>query len=90
MIQHSKVSELAASGGHTRQQAIARGCRTPRLPLSFSDNNWVCSPVSETPWLESAVESMCLWQTSVSCQCVRMTMIVAIIPLVSPSLEPKT
>ena len=41
------------------------------------DNSWVCSPVSETPWLESAVEAMCLWQTIVSSQCVRMTMIVA-------------
>jgi hypothetical protein len=75
----------AATHGRTQLHAVAE-----RLSISFGDNNWVCSPVSETPWLEPAVEAMCLWQTFVSGQCVRNAMIVANIPLVSPSLEPTT
>ena len=83
----SQVSELAVSGGHTRPHTIAVA---ERLSISFGNTNWVCSPVSETPWLEPAVEAMCLWQTFVSGQCVRNAMIVANIPHVSPSLEPTT
>ena len=37
----------AATHGRTRLHAVAE-----RLSISFGDNNWVCSPVSETPWLE--------------------------------------
>jgi len=75
----------AATHGRTQLHAVAE-----RLSISFGDNDWVCSPVSETPWLEPAVEAMCLWQTFVSGQCVRNAMIVANIPLVSPSLERTT
>ena len=75
----------AATHGRTQLHAVAE-----RLSISFSDNNWVCSPVSETPWLEPNVEAMCLWQTFVSGQCVKNAMIVANIPRVSPSLEPTT
>jgi len=76
------LSLLRQAATHNSKQlhAVAK-----RLFISFSDNNWVCSPVSETPWLESAVEVMYLWQSSVSSQCVRMTMIVVNIPRVSPS-----
>jgi len=74
-----------ATHGRTQLHAVAE-----RLSISFSDNNWVCSPVSETPWLEPDVEAMCLWQTFVSGQCVRRAMIVANIPRVSPSLDPTT
>ena len=81
MIQHLQ----AATHGRTQLHAVAE-----RLSISFGDNNWVCSPVSEAPWLEPVVQAMCLWQTFVSGQCVRNAMIVANIPLVSPSLEPTT
>ena len=87
-IQHLQESELAVSAathGRTQLHAVAE-----RLSISFGDNNWVCSPVSETPWLEPAVEAMCLWQTFVNGQCVRNAMIVTNIWLVSPSLEPTT
>ena len=75
----------AATHGRTQLHAVAE-----RLSISFGNNNWVCSPVSETPWLEPTVEAMCLWQTFISGQCVRNAKIVANIPLVSPSLEPTT
>ena len=73
----------SATHGRTQLHAV-----TERL--SFGDNNWVCSPVSETPWLEPNVEAMCLCQTFVSGQYIRNDMIVANIPLVSPSFEPTT
>ena len=75
----------AATHGRTQLHAVAE-----RLSISFGDNNWVCSPVSETPCLEPAVEAMCLWQTFVSGQCVRNAMIVAKIPRVSPSRPTET
>jgi hypothetical protein len=75
----------AATHGRTQLHAVAE-----RLSISFGNNNWVCSHVSETPWLEPTVEAMCLWQTFISGQCVRNAKIVANIPLVSPSLEPTT
>jgi len=37
MIQHAQVSELAVSGGCTRQHAIARGCRAPLYRISTSE-----------------------------------------------------
>ena len=52
--------------GRTQLHAVAE-----RLSISFGDNNWVFSPVSQTPWLQPAIEAMCLWQKFVSSQCVR-------------------
>jgi len=51
----------AATHGSTPLHAVAE-----RLSISFGDNNWVCSPVSETPWFDPAVEAMCLWQKFVN------------------------
>jgi len=77
-----------------RLHTTARNCtRLLSTSLSPSVNTiWVCSPVLETkffPWLEPAVEAICLWQTFVSSQkrsSELLCLYIANIPRVSPRL----